>query len=327
MTKAFIALVAVAFVVLGMAAGRSHGARDLGPLAVGDRDIAITFDGRARSYRVFVPPSATRGGPRPVVVNFHGGGSNAAGEERFSQMDRAASRYGFVAVYPDGTGVLSNALLTWNAGTCCGYAKTHHVDDVGFTLAVIDDVARRLPVDRRRVYATGMSNGAMMAYRLAADASTRIAAIAPVAGGMVVQSFAPARPVPVMHFHSVDDPRALYRGGLGPAFPGTHTRVLHPSIEQVIAEWARFDGCAAIRHVRPTISSGGKTATEIVYAPCRQGTEVVLWRLTGSGHVWPGGQQNLGRLARRLLGQPTDVIDANELMWRFFRRHPLPVGG
>jgi len=327
MTKTLLTVLAAALVVLGLAAGSSRGARDAGPLTAGDHDIVLPFGGRARSYRVFVPTSATGGRPHPVVVNFHGGGSNAAGEERFSEMDHAASRYGFVVVYPNGTGVLPNALLTWNAGTCCGYAKAHDVDDVGFTLAVIDDVARRLPVDRRRVYATGMSNGAMMAYRLAVDASMRIAAIAPVAGGMVVQSFAPARPVPVMHFHSLDDPRALYKGGLGPPFPGTNTRVLHPPVERVIADWVRFDGCVAVPQVRPTISSGGKTATEIVYAPCRQGTEVVLWRLTGSGHVWPGGQQNLGPLARRLLGQPTNVVDANELMWRFFQRHPLPAGG
>jgi polyhydroxybutyrate depolymerase len=156
-------------------------------------------------------------------------------------MDTAATRYDFVVVYPNGTGVLRNALLR-NAGTCCGYAQTHDVDDVGFTLAVIDDVARRLPVDRRRVFATGMSNGAMMAYRLAVEASGKIAAIAPVAGGMVVESFCASRPVPVMHFHSIDDPRALYKGGLGPSFPGTNTHVLHPSIQKVIAEWARFDG-------------------------------------------------------------------------------------
>jgi len=317
---------AVMLVVLGMVAGRGDGARHAGPLTPGDHDIAIRFGGRTRTYRVFVPPNAERGRPLPVVVNFHGGGSNAAGEERFSQMDRTAERDGFVVVYPNGTGVLSNALLTWNAGTCCGYAEAHDVDDVGFTLAVLDDLARRLPVDRHRIFATGMSNGAMMAYRLAADASTRIAAIAPVAGGMVVRSFEPARPVPVMHFHSVDDPRALYRGGLGPPFPGTNTRVLHPPVEQVIAQWARFDGCPATPHVRPTISSGGKTATEIVYGPCDQGTEVVLWRLTGSGHVWPGGQQDLGPLARRLLGAPTNVIDASELMWQFFERHPLPAG-
>jgi polyhydroxybutyrate depolymerase len=199
------------------------------------------------------------------------------------------------------------------------------VDDVGFTLALLDKIERLSPIDARRVYATSMSNGAMMACRLAVDASDQIAAIAPVSGGMVVTSFQPSRPLAVMHFHSVDDPRAPYAGGLGPPFPGTTHRELHPSIQTVIDEWAAFDGCPATPHVSRTISgtgtNQGETATRIAYNPCREATEVVLWKLTGSGHVWPGGKQDVNQT---LLGRPTSIIDANTLMWRFFERHPLP---
>jgi polyhydroxybutyrate depolymerase len=273
-----------------------------------------------------VPTSAARKRQVAVVVNFHGGGSNAIGEERFSQMDRAAVRHGFVVVYPNGTGVFRGSLLTWNAGTCCGYARAHDVDDVGFTLAVVDDLARRLPVNRREIFATGMSNGAMMAHRLAVGASDRIAAIAPVAGGLVTTSFQPSRPVPILEIHSVDDPRALFNGGLGPPFPGTSSRVLHPSIPKVVARWASFDGCPTSPRAGATITRNKQTATRLTYAPCRTGAEVVLWRLTGVGHVWPGGQQHLSHWVQNVLGPATTVIDANELMWRFFERHPLPVG-
>src|SRR5207245_9792272 len=130
----------------------------------------------------------------------------------------------------------------------------NNVDDVGFTLALLDKVERLISVDARRVYATGMSNGAMMAYRLGIEASTRVAAIAPVSGGMDVTDFHPARPLPVMHFPSVDDPRAPYHGGLGPPFPGTDIRQRHPDIDDVIARWVAFDG-------RPSTPPAGRTRT------------------------------------------------------------------
>src|ERR1043165_7405809 len=160
-----------------------------------------------RAYIVHVPPGA---GARPMslVINLHGGGGNAGNEAGYSGMDRVADREHFVVVYPDGTGRLKR-MLVWNAGTCCGNSTA---DDVGFIRAVVDNVAKRMPIDRRRVFATGMSNGAMMSYRLAAEASDLVAAIAPVAGAMSVERFHPAKPVSILHIHSVDDPRALYNG-------------------------------------------------------------------------------------------------------------------
>jgi len=106
-----------------------------------------------------------------------------------------------------------------------------------------------LPIDRRRVYATGLSNGGMMAHRLAAATSDLIAAVAPVAGGIVLPTINSTRAIPVMHIHSVDDPRALYIGGLGPPFPLTKSQVFHPNIDDVIAKWVRHNGCA----LEPTI--------------------------------------------------------------------------
>ncbi|HMC67774.1 MAG TPA: PHB depolymerase family esterase [Mycobacteriales bacterium] len=319
--KTLIASIAIA--TTAVLAGHTLAARR--SLAPGTHVVAVRHDGRLRTAIVIVPPQAGRGKPLPLVVNFHGGGSNAAGEESFTGMDTIANRAGFLVVYPNGTGFLPNRLLTWNAGACCGYAAANDVDDVGSTLALLDKIERLTSVDPRRVYATGMSNGAMMAYRMAVDASARIAAIAPVSGGMVVTSFHPSRPVAVMHFHSVDDPRAPYAGGLGPPFPGTNHRETHPSIQAVIDDWVAVDGCPTTPHTGRTIvgsgSDAGETATRIGYGPCRAGTDVVLWKLTGSGHVWPGGKQDVNQA---LLGRPTSIIEASTLMWRFFQRHPLP---
>ncbi len=163
----------------------------------------------------------------------------------------------------------------------------------------------------------------MMAHRLAAEASDVIAAVAPVAGGMVLPAIKSDRAVPVMHIHSVDDPRALYSGGLGPPFPITKSQVFHPNVDEMIKRWASHNGCAAeppVADRRVDRSARGHSASKFVYGNCRDGAEVVLWKLTGAGHVWPGGKQ---KVLERILGPSTDIIDANREMWEFFKRYAL----
>ena len=292
-------------------------------LAPGDYSFTLKHQNRERSYIVHVPP-AQPAADWPVVINLHGGGGHAKAQQRYSHMDVVADRAGFLAVYPNGTGAFGNRLLTWNAGSCCGWAQKNEVDDVGFTRALVEDLARRAPIDRARIYATGLSNGAMMTYRLAVEAPDLIAAIAPVAGAMVCLPFKAGRPISILHIHSVDDPRALYAGGLGPPFPFTNVRVHHPPVEETISHWVEFDGCPKQPEVAPPLHGTGRsaahTATRIAYAPCHDGTEVALWKLAGPGHVWPGGDIDYLTWA---LGPGTDVIDANTQMWQFFSRFHL----
>ncbi len=292
-------------------------------LAPGDHEFSLTHNQLQRSYLVFVPPQAAAGRPLPVVINFHGGGATAKNQKSYSRMDPTAAREGFIAVYPNGSGGIGGRFLTWNAGTCCGPAAASQVDDVGFSMALLEDLARRTPVDRARIYATGLSNGSMMAYRLAAEAAARIAAVVGVAGAMTLPGFSPSLPLPVMHIHSVDDPRAFYNGGLGPYFSFTNTRVLHQPVDAMLNQWRVFNACPGEPQVsgplggKPGAQDATHTATRYTYAPCRNGTEVVLWKLTGAGHVWPGGLQDYLTL---ILGASTTVIDANAEMWRFFQR-------
>ena len=290
-------------------------------LAPGDHQFALVHQSLKRTYLVRVPPQASGGAALPVVINYHGGGGDARTQKWYTRMDAVADREGFIAVYPNGTGGFGTRLLTWNAGNCCGIAAFNQVDDVGFTLAVLDDLAHRTPVDATRIYATGLSNGSMMAYRLAAEAPERLAAVAGVAGAMTLRRFKPSRAVPVMHIHSVDDERALYSGGLGPAFPMTNTRVLHSPVEEMMQKWIEHDGCAGPGRV-VDLATGkgadeGHSANRIAYGPCRDGSEVVLWKMFGPGHVWPGGQRDFLPL---LLGTSSAVIDANREIWRFFMR-------
>ena len=287
-------------------------------LSQGDYRFELQLDGRARSYLVHMP-SQPLSSALPVVINLHGGGGNAQQHRQSSLMDAAADRDGYIAVYPNGSGRLGDRLLTWNAGSCCGYAQTTNVNDVEFIARLIDDLGQRTAVDTRRIYVVGHSNGGMMAHRIGESLSNRIAAIASVAGAHV-PDIRRGRALPVLHIHSIDDPRALYHGGLGPPFPFTSNRVLHPSVDATLSAWIRWNGCAPSPLEEVVRESGGHTALELRYGHCRDGSEVVLWKLTGAGHGWPGGVP----ARESLVGPATKVIDANTEIWRFFSRFALP---
>lgn len=314
-----ITLLALAITLLALACASSGGPD--APLPPGDHARELAHGGRERSYLLHVPP-APAAGPRPLLLAFHGGGGNGPGFQRYAGLDPLADRDGWLVAYPNGTNRrFDQRLLTWNAGGCCGFASDNAVDDVGFALALIDDVGRYAAVDRARVYATGHSNGAMMAYRLAAEQPAAVAAIAPVAGAMMLEPFAPARPVPVLHIHSVDDPRALYAGGVTEVF-GREIR--HRPVEGGLARWRAADGCPTEpavleRRSRPARDGAIHTATLLAWAPCAGGSEVRLWKLTGGGHGWPGGDPVL---PERRMGPRTDVISAAEEVWAFLSRFP-----
>jgi polyhydroxybutyrate depolymerase len=313
------ALVFFGFIAaVGLCIGSLSAQSALGP---GDHTFSIRHGGRARSYIAHVPRAT---GALPVMIAYHGGGGEAEGFKAYAGFDAVADRGGFLVMYPNGTGPLPNRLLTFNGGGCCGYAREQNVDDVGFTMAALDDLARRIRIDRARIYVTGHSNGAIMAYRLAAERSNEIAAVIGVAGAMSVDRFAPSRPLAVMHIHSVDDPRALYTGGVGPPFPGTNNRETHQPVQKSLDQWIRAAGCGGSstttesRRGKAGTAEASHTATRLVWSGCKGEVEIVHWKITGAGHMWPGGGR--GGLAQAIVGPPTTIINAAEEAWKFADR-------
>lgn len=292
-------------------------AEDNEPLAPGDVTRMLTVDERERTYLVHVPESYDGGKAVPVVLVLHGGATNAQSMARFSGLNAKADKEGFLAVYPNGTGPIPR-VLTWNGGNCCGYSVRNKVDDVKFIRAVLDDLAQAANVDARRIFATGMSNGAIMAYRLADELSDRIAAIAPVSGAMGSDAPKPKRPVPVLHFHGTEDKFAPFAGGRGER---SVTDTNHFSVQQTIDTWVKLNGCPAEPKVEklPDTHEDGTTVTRAVYGPGKDGSEVILVTIEGGGHTWPGRPSRLV-----FLGETTTDISANDMMWEFFERHPLP---
>src|SRR5439155_27285679 len=180
-------------------------------LKAGDHERSLTWEGSARSYQIHIPPNYDPAKPTPLVLALHGASMDAPTLERFTGISAKADQAGFIVVYPNGTGP-GQILLTWNAGAFPGMLSKRKVNDVGFQGKVLDDVATVANVDAKRVYCTGLSNGAMMAYRLAAEMSERIAAVAAVAGTMVCDECKPKRPVPILHFHGTKDSLVPFEG-------------------------------------------------------------------------------------------------------------------
>ena len=253
----------------------------------------------------------------PVVLAFHGGQTHPEFMRRFCGLDALAAAGRAIVVYPAGTGSRED-ILTWNGGNCCGQAMIDAADDVGFVGALLDALAARLPVDGRRIHATGMSNGAMMAYRLAAEMADRIASIAPVAGPMALAAIAPARPVPVLHFHGTLDQFTPREGGVGRC---SVTRVSHRPVVEGILDWVHANGCPPEPRRDPIpCTDEGITVERFTWGSGRDGAEVVFYRLEGGGHTWPGRAPD-----SFFLGPCALSLDANRLIWEFFQRHPLPA--
>ncbi|MGQ0430655.1 MAG: alpha/beta hydrolase family esterase [Gammaproteobacteria bacterium] len=322
-TIGLIVAIAAAWILLPGPAPASA-ATDAATLPAGEHAFTLAHGGRTRSYLVHVPRSLDAARPAPVMLALHGGGGQGAQFKRENGLDAVADRHGFIAAYPDGSGRFAGRFLTWNAGDhCCGWALEHQVDDTGFLAAVLADLSRRTPVDARRVYVTGHSNGAMMAYRFAAERADLVTAIVPVGGAMDLAEFRPSRPVAVLHIHSVDDPRALYAGGLGPPFPGTETRIHHEPAVPGIERWARFNGCRLPPVPGDTRRGNGRdrgqSAARLVYDGCGRGATVEHLKLTGVGHGWPGSDARRGM--QRVLGPGTKLVNASGEAWAFASRH------
>lgn len=276
--------------------------------AHGETRYSLKEPGHDRSYFVHVPRNLRETKPLPVVIVLHGGYGQGADIQKMSQMDKVADANGFLAIYPDG---LSRS---WNAGGCCGPSMEKNIDDVGFIRDMIDDIGKHYCVDRRRVYATGFSNGSMLAHRLACELSDRIAAVATVSGVIMLEKCQPQRPMSVLVVHGTADPRSLWEGGIGDKNPKKGAR---DSIAKTMSTLYTRYGCGA--ETATLFQKGAATCS--VARGCDGGNEVGLCKIEGGGHQWPGGEP----VWERKLGPINLDMPASAVIWDFFKRHPLPA--
>ena len=304
-----VSLVALALTLLA-AAGLAQASDKADP------SHELEFGGLKRSYLLHLPANAPAG-PLPLVLVLHGGGGSAESAARMTGFDAEADEHGFIAVYPNGTDkgrplramLGKQGFLTWNAGSCCGYAQEHNIDDVGFIRAVVADVEKSHAVDSKRIYATGISNGGMMSYRLACEASDLVAAIGPVVGIVEIPDCKPAHPVAVIDFQGTDDENVPLAGGIGKKEVGKKED--RKPVQVSIDLWVQADGCTV------TVKSEHPGIHLTNYGGCADGTAVDYYVIQGGGHAWPGGDR-----ISLLLDKPDPNVPATALIWSFFKDHP-----
>jgi polyhydroxybutyrate depolymerase len=264
------------------------------PTAVDRGETIAQIDGVARTIRLYVPSSYDSSLPTPLVINMHGLSADPNQQWALSGMSAKADEEGFIVAYPLGRD------NQWYDGP-----GPRGDDDVEFIRLVIQNLQGRYNIDPKRIYATGMSNGGGMANRLACAAADLIAAIGPVSGAYNFwQACTPSRPIPVIAFHGLADKIAPFEGA-------EHDNIL-PPIEEWAAAWAERNGCDP----EPTETVEVESVTREAWGNCEQGADVVLYRIDGMGHYWPGSDlvPEFG----------TQAIHATDVMWDFFMAHPMP---
>jgi polyhydroxybutyrate depolymerase len=266
---------------------------------------SFVSSGERREYLLYVPPSYDRSKPTPLVISLHGAGGWGAMQKEISQWNAEADRRGFIVVYP--SGVDGQGPRIWRADGGPRQAK-----DVKFISDLIDTLSSAYNIDATRIYANGFSNGGGMSFVLSCTLADRIAAVGMVGAAHLLawNRCADRRPMPMIAFHGTADNAAPYNGGMSWVADKPF-----PSIPRWTANWARRNGCAE-RSVEWPVAGD---VTRIEYPNCAQRAAVVLFRIEGGGHTWPGTPP----FAEWFTGMTTQSIDATGVMWAFFRAHPL----
>ena len=281
----------------------------------------ILHDAVERTYQVYLPKNFDKSNPTPLVFALHGGGGTGSRFEKDvseGSLTSAAEARGMILVTPDGID------KRWNDGRTEHFGGDRMYDDVGFISALIDRMIEDYGVDPKRVYATGISNGGLMSFRLALDLSDKIAAIAPVTAQVskAVESKVPDFPVSLMLVNGVEDPLVPYDGGcINNLFNEDDCRGEVLSTDESIAKFLGYNQCATSGETEAIIDQvpNDGTGVEITrYNTCADNTDLVLVKVIGGGHTWPGGAQYLPINA---VGAVSEEINASEMILDFFLSH------
>jgi len=280
----------------------------------------IYHQGVKRIYHIYLPKNFDWKTPTPMVIALHGGGGKGRTfdkETTQNTLTMEADKLGLVLVFPEGMD------KHWNDGRTELFKKKKAYDDVGFISKIIDRMIKNYGIDASRVYATGISNGGLMSIRLAIDLTEKIAAIAPVASQLskVLENKEPSLPIAIMILNGTSDPLIPFHGGAIKLFKFSRSRGEVLSTEATIAHFKTYNKCQEKieRNKLEDKNPHDGTNVEIEkYSDCQDGTEVILVKVNGGGHTWPGGEQYL---KPRIVGVVSKEINASEMILNFFLAH------
>ena len=265
----------------------------------------IVSSGRERQYLLYVPPSYDRTKPTPLVISMHAAAVWPATQMNLSRWNRLVDEYGFIVVYPSGSGVPK----IWHVNRGAGLMR-----DVRFISELIDTLETAYNIDPARIYANGFSLGGGMAFVLSCTLSDRIAAVGMVAAAQTLpwSWCTDDRAVPMIAFYGTAD-LVSYEGGPS---PDPFNPLTFPAVRDWTANWARRNRCSE----DPVETRVTASVRRLAYTNCAENADVILYTIEGGGHTWPGGKY----LPEWILGRTTRDINASSVMWAFFREHPLP---
>lgn len=293
-------------------------------------EMTLPHQDMTREHILYLPSSYSKASQLPLLFVFHGGGGSAkkvAGKMGFKTL---AEKNNFIAVYP------SAIDRHWNDGRSSEVFKEHDakIDDVDYILTLLENLKTAYSIDPDRIYATGFSNGAIFANRLAVEHSSHFAAIAPVIGsiaGPIADAFNPADPVSVLIMNGTDDPMVPYEGGQVKAnwFPGLSklfkrkimNRGTVVSVAKSIQLWTSHNKIAVepiITQLPDADTNDGATIEKQVWQHPHKPISVVLYKVIGGGHTFPGGKPYL---PKRVVGETCRDINGAEIIWDFLSRH------
>ena len=281
------------------------------------KTINISFDGYDRSFIIYLPLGYNNAGKMPLLFVIHGGSGTPEGMIRLADFRPIANKEKVVLVYPAGH------QKNWNDGRPTT-PNQMGINDVGFFNRMCDYMIANHSVDANSIYATGISNGGFMASRLGCELSNRIAAIAVVAATMESTSVSPNcnpnRPVPAIYIHGTADQLVPFAGGVMTAGGTAGGTIL--SHFQAIDRWVGLNRCNNNPVVSdlPDIANDGTTVKQRVYSGSIVGSEVVSYVVLNGGHTWPQGFQYL---SESIIGLTSQDMNANEVIWAFFKRFRL----
>jgi len=289
--------------------------------AVDDERHTMAINGVERFYLLTVPKAHDGTKPLSLVFDFHGLGEGAQIHRQMSNLGALATKEGFIAVFPNGTGTP----LRWDVNP-----EHQPNDDLAFVDAMLEQLGADLCVDTSRVYSTGLSYGAIMTSFLLCQRADMFAAVAPVAGLQMPKGCQPKRPVPILTFHGTADPILKFDGTVGDLAsilagqkPVEATTTVPPDLRGVgypanVAAWAKSNGCDD----EPTDANLTESVIRRVYT-CPAGADVEFDIILGGGHAWPGSE--FSRSIANIVGPTTFEIDASVEAWKFFQRFHLPA--
>jgi polyhydroxybutyrate depolymerase len=276
-----------------------------------DHSGELTVGNVTRTYLTHLPNRRPPSGGYPVILAFHGGGGRGAKMVKLMKLDPLADANGFIVVYPD---ALDGH---WNDGRS---SIKNRSDDVGFVTALLDEVEKHYPVNASKVFAVGISNGAVFTERLGCELSNRIHAIAAVSGTMAAElapACQPIHPISVLQVSGTADPVMPYGGGTVRKFLGAGEGGTVLSASDTAQLWARSNGCSPATAPETLPQTGEPDETSVVrqtHSRCRKSATVTLLTVRGGGHAWPGGPQ----VAPRIFGRSSSQLDTSKTVVDFF---------